>query len=245
MNNYLTIPKTIYLTHYNDKVIPEKVWLKLNSFASDYVIKYFNDEQCETFIRQYFDSKIVSIFKNLRTGAHKADLFRYCILYKFGGVYLDIKIEPFMNLTDIFDHNTNNLLYTCLSDTHIFQGIIASYANNDIFLDLINDFLYLDDDFFNINMTVLDDKYHYFTFRFYFHLQNRIKSELKIGNNIYSDQTIILFEEKEIQVNNEEQDRYGHWNIFNNLKQRIFKSRYNDYPWTESSTYKKQSCYLV
>ena len=27
-------------------------------------------------------------------GAYKADLWRYCILYIYGGIYIDIKLEP-------------------------------------------------------------------------------------------------------------------------------------------------------
>ena len=225
----LQIPKTIHLTHYDKNCIPKKVWENLNKFAPDYLIKYYSDKECITFLKQNYSNEIVSIFKNLSTGPHKADLFRYCLLYKVGGIYLDIKIVPIIQLNTIFNHIKNNLLYTVLSRSHIFQGIIASYPSNEIFVDLITDFFNLGHKYFSINMHAGYLEYHYFTKRFYIHLQNRMK--LNVGENFYSDQSVILFQEKEKQINNEKKDRYGYWNIFNNSNQRIFKSRYNDYPW--------------
>ena len=208
------IPKVIYLTHYDKNIIPDKVWKNLNNFASNYEIKYYSNEDCVNFLKENYKDNIVSIFKNLSTGAHKADLFRYCILYKLGGIYLDIKIHIVKNLEEIFDHNTPNSLYTVLSGDHIFQGIIASYPNNKIFLDLINDFYSLHKDFFRVNMNSGHRRYHYFTRIFYRHIRIRIKSNLKVGKNSFLDQNIILFEEKNLQINNEKKDRYGFWNIF-------------------------------
>ena len=64
--------------------------------------------------------------------------FRYCYLYKFGGVYLDIKTELIMNIDDIFYKN-NIELYTVMNKTNksIYQGIIASKPNNPLFRKLM------------------------------------------------------------------------------------------------------------
>ena len=42
------------------------------------------------------------MFKDLKIGAHKADFFRYCILYIYGGIYIDIKIFPQNNILPPF-----------------------------------------------------------------------------------------------------------------------------------------------
>ena len=85
-------------------------------------------------------------------------------------------------------------------------------------------------------MNIGNEKYHYFTEKFYTHIQNRIATihhnmKLKRGVINFSDQNIILFEEKNKQINKEKKDRYGFWNVFNDFDERIFKSRYDDYPW--------------
>ena len=82
------IPKILHLTHYNKESIPKKVWENLNMFAEDYDIKYYTDKDCIDFLKREYNEEIVTIFKTLATGAHKADLFRYCVLYIEGGVYL-------------------------------------------------------------------------------------------------------------------------------------------------------------
>ena len=51
--------------------------------------------------KKYLISSVKETFRKLK-GAHKADLFRYCYLYKFGGIYLDI---------------TKDRLYTCKSNS--------------------------------------------------------------------------------------------------------------------------------
>ena len=51
----------------------------------------FDDEMCRDFIKQYFHNDVLIAFDRLKPGAYKADLWRYCVLYIHGGIYLDIK----------------------------------------------------------------------------------------------------------------------------------------------------------
>lgn len=228
------IPKLIHLTHYDYDCIPEKVWANLRRFASDYDINFYSDQECFNFIKQHFNFNIANIFVRLSTGAHKADLFRYCIMYILGGIYLDIKVVPFKNLNTIFNHQKSNIMYTVLDHNRkgIFQGIIASYPKNIFFKELIDDFLNLDQDFFTINMSLKFKKYYTFCIKFLNNIKNKINSKIKDGEQYYSDQIIYLFQETNRRVNNETKDRYGgYFNIFDNYGYRIFKMRYNDYPW--------------
>ncbi|WP_299284675.1 glycosyltransferase [uncultured Mucilaginibacter sp.] len=53
----------------------------------------YDDNDIQTFIRKNYGVKMLSYFGriNPRYGAARADLFRYLVMYKCGGVYLDIK----------------------------------------------------------------------------------------------------------------------------------------------------------
>ena len=57
--------------------------------------------------RSNFDTEVLSAFDILKPGAYKADLWRYCILYTYGGAYLDIKFKcvPQFKLKDIIRGN--------------------------------------------------------------------------------------------------------------------------------------------
>jgi mannosyltransferase OCH1-like enzyme len=59
----------------------------------DFEFVLMDDEQCRDFIRDNFDKKTLDAYDSLVPGAYKADLWRYCILYKYGGIYLDIKLR--------------------------------------------------------------------------------------------------------------------------------------------------------
>ena len=56
----------------------------------EYEYQFFNDDDIDRFIKAEFDTDIYVQYKKLNIGAAKADFFRYAILYKKGGIYLDI-----------------------------------------------------------------------------------------------------------------------------------------------------------
>ena len=57
----------------------------------------YDDNMCREFIRDNFPIDVLRAYDLLIPGAYKADLWRYCILYKKGGIYLDIRYAPFNN----------------------------------------------------------------------------------------------------------------------------------------------------
>ena len=232
MNNNKKIPKIIHITYKDKNKIPNYVFYNLKKYAYDYDIIYYSDNDCFNFLKKYYNINFANLFNKLSTGAHKADFFRYCLLYKIGGIYIDIKIKPYIYFNKIFNHYNDNNFYSVLSNDHIFQGIIATYPNNDFFKLLINDFFKLNNNFFTIKMNAGNNDYHYFTIKFYYHLKNILKNKLKVGLNSKNDFSIILFNEKNININNENKDFYGeYWNIFDKNDKHLFKTRYNSYPW--------------
>jgi hypothetical protein len=54
----------------------------------------FDDDECRTFLVENFSGAVVDAYDTLVPTAFKADIWRYCILYLRGGVYLDIKFMP-------------------------------------------------------------------------------------------------------------------------------------------------------
>ena len=62
-----------------------------NRVGVDCVYYLYNDADCRAFIRSAFPPDVLYAYDLLIPTAFKADLWRYCVLYKFGGVYLDVK----------------------------------------------------------------------------------------------------------------------------------------------------------
>ena len=217
------IPKTIVQTYKNKEKIPKKVYDNIKKFAPDYKHIIFNDQECITFIEKNFDKNVSNIFQKM-SGPHRADLFRYCYLYIFGGFYMDIKIELIRPMHEIHQllkkYNTKMSSVLSINEKTIFQGFIGTVPKNPIFLELI--------DFVVNNYTNLDNDYLLLTKDFYTKLQKRISMKEGINNDIF------LFTEecgKDKSKCYDGLDRYGFCCFITYNKENFIKTRYSDYPW--------------
>jgi mannosyltransferase OCH1-like enzyme len=63
----------------------------------------YDDADCRRYIKENFHAQVVWAYDKLIPGAYKADLWRYCVLYKMGGIYVDIKFqcEPGFSLMEM------------------------------------------------------------------------------------------------------------------------------------------------
>lgn len=90
------IPLHIYQTwHTKDYSSPNmrKCVETLQTQNPEFVHHLFDDDDCRDFIADNFDEDVKHAYDSLAPGAYKADLWRYCVLYKNGGVYMDIKYK--------------------------------------------------------------------------------------------------------------------------------------------------------
>ena len=96
---YSLIPLNIFQTWYTLD-LPENMrrnidLLKQNNPEFKHYL--YDDEMCRNFIKENFNNDTLWAFDKLRPGAYKADLWRYCVLYIHGGIYLDIKFRSLNN----------------------------------------------------------------------------------------------------------------------------------------------------
>lgn len=216
------IPKKIYQTYKSKSIVPQKVFENIKKYAPEYDYEFFNDKDCVTFIEKHFPPNVLTAYNKLEHTAHKADLFRYCILYINGGVYLDIKTVLLKPLKDIFKENYVYSAISILKET-IYQGIIASPPKNKFFLDLIN---YIVD-------TSIISEYQMFTHDFYNKILKNINSKIKPGLNT-GKQNFYLFKEQCTTGFNDcpdGLDRYGRCCFIYDNEEKIFQVRYADFPW--------------
>ena len=66
--------------------------LVLNRVGVDCIHYLFHDAECRDFIAREYPPDVLMAYDRLIPTAFKADLWRYCVLYKYGGVYLDAKL---------------------------------------------------------------------------------------------------------------------------------------------------------
>lgn len=99
------IPRIIHQTFY-ERELPEQLaanvaQLKANNGAWEY--RFYDDADIVEFIARNYSAAVVKRFHRIspRYGAARADVFRYLLMYKVGGVYLDIKSLAARPLDDV------------------------------------------------------------------------------------------------------------------------------------------------
>jgi hypothetical protein len=221
----LDIPKQIHQTYYDKSKIPEKVKTNLLKYAGGYDFNVYDDDDIKKFLKTHFSAEVLKCFETLKNGAHKADLFRYCILYAYGGVYMDIKTELTQNIHNLFPEGTISTVAT--NDELIYQGIIASPPRQEIFLTLIDGILRSGTNF----------PYNLFLRDFMRYIRNDcgIKKMDKRGSILKGKKHNYKIFYESISVDSTKCydgfDRYGICSHITFDNQNVIKTRYSDYPW--------------
>jgi mannosyltransferase OCH1-like enzyme len=133
------VPPNLFQT-WHTKNLPPLMASAVNKLRQNnprFNYQLYDDNDCREFIKNNFDGNILNAFDGLIPGAYKADLWRYCVLYKLGGIYLDIKYTPSNHFKLI------NLLekeHFCLDidNNGIYNAIIVAKPGNPILLQAIN-----------------------------------------------------------------------------------------------------------
>lgn len=91
----IRVPLIIYQT-WHTKDLPPKMKLcieKLKRDNPEFEHHLYDLEDCREFIKMNFSKEILETYDSLVPISYKSDLWRFCVLYKRGGVYLDIKYQ--------------------------------------------------------------------------------------------------------------------------------------------------------
>lgn len=106
------INKTIWQTNYSNRVtLPIYCNYLLNRLLSlDYDYRYVSTEQREAFIKANTDARTFEAYSKLTDGAAQADFWRLLVLYKEGGIYMDIDGHLVWNLSSIIGENDSEVL---------------------------------------------------------------------------------------------------------------------------------------
>jgi mannosyltransferase OCH1-like enzyme len=134
------IPLNIFMT-WDNKDMPinmKKSVEMVMSKNSEFNFYIYDDEDCRNFLKKYFISDIVNAFDNLIPGAFKADLWRYCVLYYYGGIYQDIKFQPVGNFNYISLLDKEYFVRDIkTSGSGIYNAFMVCKARNEILFKCI------------------------------------------------------------------------------------------------------------
>jgi mannosyltransferase OCH1-like enzyme len=137
----MTIPKIIHQTYKDKKSAYEfkkwsDSWKLLNP---EFMYVFYNDIDCFKFIHSDFP-EYIDLYESL-TIVQKADVFRYLILYKHGGVYADIDTECLKPINPLIELYNDSLITGHEYENHLqyLQWFIACPKAHKIMLNLVNE----------------------------------------------------------------------------------------------------------
>jgi len=139
-NTNFVIPANIFQT-WHTKFLPPLMLnaiLQIKQNNPGFHHYLFDQNECREFIRTNFEQNILDAYDKLIPLAYKADLWRYCILYKKGGIYLDVKYVP-INSFKMANLLTKEYWVLDLDKDGIYNALLVCKPGNEILLKAIND----------------------------------------------------------------------------------------------------------
>lgn len=127
------IPKIIHMTCKDKNNLNNQVWEKCLSrykeLQKDYEIRVYDNNDIYKIIEKY-DPKNLDFVKSIKVGAILADLFRYLIIYLYGGIYSDMDCYLNKDINQLFTKthyhgDSKNTFSICKNNTNLFK-----YQNN-------------------------------------------------------------------------------------------------------------------
>lgn len=131
------IPKKIYQS-WKTLDLPEKmaeIVDRMRNANPEYEYELSDDNNCRQFLLENFGKNYADAFDILTAGAFKCDFWRYAVLYKNGGVYMDIDMSPEIPLDSII-HPEDKLVSvvdrTVEGKIGIYQAFIACAPDHPV-----------------------------------------------------------------------------------------------------------------
>ena len=231
-NRFPHLPQTIVQSWKTRDLVPQRVFDDIKEFAPGYMHIFLDDEACDIFMQTHYPS-LFDLYKRLKTPAHRADLFRYCYLYKHGGIWLDIKVVLVRPIKEII--RAGDEIYTVLSfakwnnELTCHQGILAAPPGSSFMRDMISSFIMIEPHISHLG-------YLAFCRQMYIYLEKKYPG-LRVGKTHSAGlPTLNLYEEFEVSECPTKRDHYGFCPYIRDTDGRIvFKVRDPTFPYNGST----------
>jgi mannosyltransferase OCH1-like enzyme len=124
------IPRVIYQT-FEEYEIPNGMYDSIQSWKElnpDYEHYFYNENDRVEFIEKFFSKSVLNAYLSIIPGAFKADLWRCCVLYEKGGVYVDSDMICLKSLNKYIESNDEFIITRDdpMSKSFLANGFIAS-----------------------------------------------------------------------------------------------------------------------
>ncbi len=130
------IPNTVY-QKWNVPSLPYMHAMEIRKFRRrnpDYSFVFFDENQMNDYMSSLYEGHpILEVFRQIQVPAAKADVWRYCVLYREGGVYCDIDSALSIPLRELLRDDPSEMISF---ENNKWRDMLSvgSYADPEIFL---------------------------------------------------------------------------------------------------------------
>jgi hypothetical protein len=221
------VPAIVHLSWKSRDKVPQKIWDHLATVIPDeYEVNFYSNDDCERYILDKYGQHVLDLYQSIPKGAHRADAFRYAILYHKGGIWLDIKTLPKIPIDQIFNRSVDFTTALTPSTGLVYQGVLSAVPKlamlHQCFFDSLK---------YGTAATRLSRGYiGNLVFMTNLLKRNALAPDLRLGFNLGERFNFELLEER---VRNGGTDRYGlDSQLYNGKGVHVAKTRDDDFPWT-------------
>ena len=138
------IPKLVWQTaksfpHVNSHPLIKSI-ITLNP---DYEWLFMDDDRCNQFIKDNFNSDFYNMYNSLPFGVMKADVWRVAVVYVYGGVYVDIDCECSKPFSEWLNEKDKLIVAIERENGSLCNFAFASSPKNPVLLSVLNNFMKL------------------------------------------------------------------------------------------------------
>lgn len=107
------IPFIIHQTYFTKKLNPDifQTCMTIKNMNPEYDYAFYDDKNCREYIMAHYPSDYVKAYDMVIPGAYKADVFRYLLLYREGGVYMDCKSSTMVPLRNFIPEDATFVVF--------------------------------------------------------------------------------------------------------------------------------------
>jgi mannosyltransferase OCH1-like enzyme len=138
-NVFRKIPETIHQS-FETKLVPAGMSDAIKACIDrnpEYEHRYYDCADRRNYIKDNFNDVVLKAYDMLIPGAYKCDLWRLCVIYNEGGIYLDIKNGVIVPFNDYIDNDTDFFFTNDRPDGCIYNAFFGSVPKNPLLLGAI------------------------------------------------------------------------------------------------------------
>lgn len=119
---------------FRDNMLETQDFCKVHN----YEYKLWDLKDCEKLIKENY-SEYLDLWHNFRYPIQRCDFVRYCILHKYGGLYIDCDIRPMKALGEVFLQPIYFVYWNDDKKKLPYIAVLASQAGETLFLDVMKE----------------------------------------------------------------------------------------------------------